>query len=383
MTPRKPAATSATSAPASSPAKGSPAANGGGARRREASIQDVAAAAQVSTATVSRVLNNPDLVSPSTADRVRKAIAELGYKPNLFAQGLMTRKSHVLGFALPDIFGEYYSELLRGADAEARKQGYHLLVGAESRRTGEGVPDGHMAFRLVDGLAVMITEPNARVLSQARELGLPVVLMDLEVDDAQVDCVLVDNSTGSREATEHLLASVPAGKLYFVGGPKENFDTQERAKVFSASLKAAGHAPREDQAVFGRYAVEWGYLWAAQMMSKGGGSGGGGGGGGLKGAGVLAGNDEIALGVLQAAHDHKIRVPEDLRIVGFDDTRMASLVRPSLSSVRVPLNELGAAAIGTLVKRIKDPQRPGERVHLPTKLVVRESSDKNAASGGF
>lgn len=341
-------------------------------RRRDASIQDVAAAAGVSTATVSRVLNSPGLVSETTAEKVRKAIEQLGYKPNLFAQGLMTRKSHVLGFALPDIFGEFYSELLRGADAEARRQGYHLLVGAESRKD-DNPANGNLAFRLVDGLAMMITEPNDRLLKQAKDLQLPIVVMDLEVDDPSIDCVLVDNSTGAREATEHLLSSQPPEKLYFVGGPKENFDTQERAATFSATLKAAGRAPGADQVVYGRYAVEWGYLWAAQQLGK----------GGLRGCGVLAGNDEIALGILQAAHDHKVKVPEQLRIVGFDDTRIASLVRPSLSTVRVPLAEVGATAIATLVARLKEPGRPAERIHLPTKLVVRESSDKNAASGGF
>ncbi len=342
-------------------------------RRRDSSIQDVAAAAGVSTATVSRVLNSPDLVSPTTAERVRQAIATLGYKPNLFAQGLMTRKSHVLGFALPDIHGEYYSELLRGADAEARRQGYHLLVGAESRRPDGGIENGGLAFRLVDGLALMITEPNDAVWQQARQLQLPTVVMDLDVDDPHVDCVLVDNTVGTREATEHLLSALPPERLYFVGGPKENFDTAQRATVFAQCLKAAGRTPSSEQIVYGRYAVEWGYLWAAQHMKS----------NALKGAGVLAGNDEIALGIHQAAHDHRLRVPDELRIVGFDDTRIASLVRPSLSTVRVPLAEVGAAAIAALVARIKDPDSPPTKVHLPTKLVVRESSDKNAASGGF
>lgn len=344
-------------------------------RRRDASIQDVAAAAGVSTATVSRVLNNPDLVSATTAERVRKAIEQLGYKPNLFAQGLMTRKSHVLGFALPDIFGEFYSELLRGADAEARRQGYHLLVGSESRKPDSAVPNGNLAFRLVDGLAVMITEPNDRILKQAKDLRLPVVLMDLEVDDPTVDCVIVDNKSGAREATEHLLSSVAPARLFFVGGPRENFDTVERAAEFTRVLKAHNHAPGAEQVVFGRYAVEWGYLWAAQQLTKGG--------PGLRGCAVLAGNDEIALGILQAAQDHKLKVPDELRIVGFDDTRIASLVRPSLSTVRVPLAEVGATAISTLISRLKNPSRAPERVHIPTKLIVRESSDKNAASGGF
>src|SRR5438876_10989122 len=98
------------------------------------SIQDVAAAAAVSIATVSRVINNPELVSGPTSDRVRKAIRDLGFRPNHFARGLMTRQSRVLGIALPDIHGEFYSELIRGADTEAHRRGYHLLVSSDARR---------------------------------------------------------------------------------------------------------------------------------------------------------------------------------------------------------------------------------------------------------
>ncbi|MCA3004459.1 MAG: LacI family DNA-binding transcriptional regulator [Phycisphaerales bacterium] len=360
--------------------------------KRLPSIQDVAIAADVSTATVSRVLNNPNLVSPETAEKVRKAVVQLGYKPNLFAQGLMTRKSRVLGIALPDIHGEFYSELLRGADAEARRRGYHILVGTEARKaeaqplTPHNLPPGalapgspelpersNLAFGLVDGLAIMITEPNELLWREARELALPVVVLDVEIAEPGVDCIMVDNGPGTKEATEHLLAALPGDKLYFVGGPRENFDTQRRGETFVETLRDAGIRARKDQLAFGRYSVEWGYLWAGTLLKA----------NALRGIGVLAGNDEIALGVLQAAQDARIKVPEELRIVGYDDTRLASLVRPSLSSVRVPMAEVGAAAISTLIDRIAEPERPATIVRLPTKLVVRESSDKNAASGGF
>lgn len=319
------------------------------------------------------MLNNPDLVSADTAVKVREAVDRLGYKPNLFAQGLMTRKSRVLGVALPDIHGEFYSELLRGADAEARRQGYHLLVGTEPRATDPDPGNGGLAFGLVDGMALMITEPNERLWREARDLALPVVVLDVEVQEPGVDSILVDNTPGTREATEHLLASVPGDRIYFVGGPRENFDTQKRAEVFESVLLGAGFRLRKDQIAFGRYAVEWGYLWAGQQIKT----------GSLRGCGVLACNDEIALGVLQAAQDAGIKVPDELRIVGFDDTRLASLVRPSLSTVRVPLAEVGSAAIAKLIERIDEPEKPASVLRLPTKLIVRESSDKAGASGGF
>ncbi len=341
--------------------------NGNG--RSHASIQDVARDAEVSIATVSRVLNTPHLVSADTSERVRMVIARLGYAPNPFAKGLITKASRVLGFALPDIHGEFYSELLRGADDKARELGYHLLVSAEARAdsgTGVKAPSGRaLGFGFIDGLAVMITEPSAAIWREARGTRIPVVLMDLELDEPGVDCILADNEPGTREACEHLLLLTAPKGMCFVGGPEENFDTRKRAEVFARVLGGHGHTVGGAQTVFGTYSAEWGEAWAREQGPA-----------GLKGRGVLAGNDEIALGILQAAQAMGVRVPDDLRIVGFDDTRLASLVRPRLSAVRVPLTEIGAAAIAALAKRIENRDAPATVLRLPTSLVVRESSVK-------
>lgn len=329
---------------------------------RGVSIQDVAAEARVSIATVSRVLNNPEVVAPETTAKVNAVVRRLGYVPNPFAQGLITRASRVLGFALPDIHGEYYSELLKGADAEAHRRGYYLLVSSEAPFSNNG-HRRRLAFGLVDALALMITEPNDTLWKEARGLDLPVVVMDIEVHEPGVDSVLIDNAIGAREATKHLLQGTPADKLYFLGGPRENFDSRKRAEVFAGMIRAEGTEVREDQIAFGTYSTDFGVAWAKERLQK-----------GLRWAGVLAGNDEIALGVLQTALEQGVKVPEELRIVGFDDTRLASLVRPRLSSVHVPMAEVGAAAITALVERIAEPGRPSRTVSLATKLVVRESS---------
>lgn len=329
------------------------------------SIQDVAEAAQVSIATVSRVINSPNLVAPTTAERVQAAISKLGYVPNAFAQGLIRKQSRVLGIALPDIHGEFYSELLRGADEEARRRGYHLLVSSEARHGGSPAGGGAGgAFSLIDGLAIMITEPDERLWKEARGLRVPTVVLDAEVESADVDRILVDNASGTHDATRHLLDAVPGERVFFVGGPRDNFDTRRRAEEFTRTLRAAGIVTRHDELAFGEYSVEWGATWALERARQ----------GRLRGCAVLAGNDEIALGVLQAAQDAGLTCPRDIRIVGFDDTRLASLVRPRLSTVRVPMMEVGAQAIQLLAERLDDAQRPAATVHLPTKLVVRESS---------
>src|SRR5258708_1433460 len=139
---------------------------------RPPSIEDVASAAGVSTATVSRFLNSPKLVASGTAERVMRVIEQLGYRPNRFAQCLMTRRSHTVGIVLPAIHGEFYSELLRGADVEAHQRGYHLLVTSEGHGDeAETISSG--PFGLIDGLAIMITEPNEKLWRAARHTGLP------------------------------------------------------------------------------------------------------------------------------------------------------------------------------------------------------------------
>lgn len=332
--------------------------------RTRVSIDDVARAAKVSVATVSRVLNNPDLVAAATAERVQKVIDELNYQPNLFAKGLMTRRSNVLAIALPDIFGEFYSELLRGADTEARELGYHLLVSSEARLNHGQIANSHLAFGLVDGLALMITEPNDALIDEAIRRERPLVVLDVDLRERGIDSVIVDNTTGTREAVAHMLERTPPERCYFVGGPRENFDTAERLGVFTRALADAGHKPTSAQITCGEYEMEFGEQWGNEHASH----------GDLDGAAILAGNDEIAYGILCGAQGAGVSVPDRLRVIGFDNSRLSRLSRPTLSSVRVPASEVGAAAIRTLVNRLNHPDAPASRELLPTTLVVRESS---------
>lgn len=327
-------------------------------------MEDVARVAAVSTATVSRVLNTPGLVAPETAARVQRAIEDLGYKPNVFAQGLMTRRSRLLGLLLPDIHGEFYSELLRGADAEARRLGYHLLVGSEGRDSDTPMFSSTVVGFL-GGIAMMLSEPNESLAKSANQANLPLVVIDDDFSGSHVDRVLVDNAVGTREAVDHLLTQVIASDCWFLGGPKDNFDTQDRAKAFLETLSTRG-VTNGARVRYGEYSVEWGYKAGAELFAAQGKRGGP--------LGVLAANDEIAYGVMLAAHDAGLEVPRDVRLVGFDDTRLASLVRPQISSVRVPMSEVGAGAVRLLVERIGEPERAGTTIRLATRLIVRQSS---------
>jgi LacI family transcriptional regulator len=336
------------------------------------SIRDVAAAAKVSIATVSRVVNKPNTVAPGTLAKVRKVIAQLGYVPNPMAQVLGSRESHVIGLALPRFHGEFMTWLLHGADEEANRLGYHLMM-----TTIATSDDGHarrhiVGSNLIDALLVVITETEDHLAQDVLQAGLPTVVIDTDLSGKGLDSVCLDNHRGTHEAVEHLLRWVEPANLYFVGGPKGNFDTIERSKAFTESLTAAaGGAPLPDQVILGDYSIAWGKEWGIRMIAK----------GKLKKdgppnacVGVLAANDKIACGIMQAAEDAGIRIPDQLRIVGFNDSQLSRIVRPNLSTVSLPMKDLGAMAVRILVRRIED--KTGETIctRLATRLIVRESS---------
>jgi DNA-binding LacI/PurR family transcriptional regulator len=328
------------------------------------SIRDVALAAGVSTATVSRVINGSSIVAPATAMKVREAVKKLGYVPNPLAQALSSRESHVIGLALPRFHGEFMTWLLHGADEEATRLGYHLMM-----TTIATSDDGHPRRRivgseLIDALLVVITEDEDPLAHDVAASGVPTVILDTDMSARGLDSVVLDNERGAREAIEHLLRWVEPERLYFVGGPRGNFDTIQRAKAFTDTLTGLGHAPSPEQVAFGDYSLDWGKEWGIRMsrLKK------------LDGTAVLAANDKIACGIIQAATDAGLRVPDQLRIVGFNDSQISRLVRPRLSTIALPMAEMGAMAVRLLVRRIED--RTAEVVcsRLPTRLIVRESS---------
>jgi len=327
------------------------------------SIRSVADRAGVSIATVSRVLNSPQVVSSGTAERVREAIQELQYRPNLFAKGLLTKRSRVIGVSLPDIHGDFYSELMCALDDRACELGYHLLVSSNAHREESGVENG-FALDLVDGLIVMLTERSGVDLDGISRLRHPSVVIGVDDPGLDVETIIVDNRIGAQRATEHLLEGTDPDRCFFVGAHRGNIDSDERLAAFCETLRRHGHEPTEAQIAQNEFSFDWGWDWAESMLSD----------GRLEHAAVFAANDEIAIGIANAARDHGIELPTKLRLVGFDDSRLCSLVRPRLSSVRMPVREIGHAAVEAIIRRIEDPESAPRHSRLATTLIQRESS---------
>jgi LacI family transcriptional regulator len=331
-----------------------------------ASIEDVAKRANVSISTVSRVINRRELVNVKTRERVEEAIRELRYRPNAFARGLMLRKSGIIGLVLPDLHGEFYSEIIRGANLQAREMGTNLLL--SSALPGDDAQSWLAALgqrALLDGLAVMVSDTMASGIGPAlAELGLPIVVLDGEIDGVEHDTVVIDQRQGVEAMMRHLLNERGMQRIVFVGGLKTNIDTQARYKAYCDMLREAGRILNADDVYYLDYTHESAYRLAMSEVRNWAG----------EGSCVFAANDEMASGIIAGAMARDVEVPQQLAVVGFDDTRMAQMTKPMLTTVRVPMSNMGATAIELLCQRIAEPEREAKTVSLPAELIVRDSS---------
>lgn len=328
-----------------------------------ASISDVARLANVSISTVSRVLNRRELVNDRTRERVEAAIRELGYKPNAFARGLMLRRSEVVGLLLPDLHGEFYSEIIRGANAKARELGYNLVVSSASDGADTHSLLNTMRQRtLLDGVAVMVSEVTDDIGELLKDFSVPFVALDADVPGVPHDCVEINQRHGADALMHHLLHTRRMRRVIFVGGPDTNVDTIARLEACQDALREAGINGKDD-VHFLDYQYETALAFGRERVRQWAG----------RGHCVFAANDEMAAGIVAAAAECGVDVPAQLAVVGFDDTRVAKMTRPPLTTVRVPMSRMGAAAIELLCHRVADPKRNVQRVSLEPELVIRQS----------
>lgn len=321
-------------------------------------IRDVARVAGVSVATVSRALNGANNVLPGTKARILEAAAELRFAPSGAARSLITRRTDTIGALLPDLHGEYFSELIRGVDQAAQARGLHLLVSsshgdAQAAATALRAMNGR-----VDGLIVMSPHADADLLQRNLPVSLPAVLLNSGIELPDLPNFDVDNFGGALSMTRHLVER-GARRIAFIGGPSANHEARERLRGYQAALP-----PGAEYLVFeGDFGEESGRAAGARIARS-----------QVRPDAVFAANDMMAIGCLGALLDAGLRVPEDLLLAGFDDIPTARYVAPALSTVRVGIAELGRRALEGLVGSIETPA-PGSARHetIPTQLVIRRS----------
>jgi len=327
-----------------------------------ATIKDVAREAGVSVATVSRVFNESGPVGDETRRRVREVAARLQYAPHAGARSLITSKTSTIGVLLPDLYGEFFSEVIRGMDQTAQRRGYHLLVSG-SHDAKDEIEAALVAMRgRVDGLIAMSPHLDPPALMANVPPSVPVVLLNCPVDGEDYDALTIENRTGAYAMVRHL-AELGHRAIAIIRGADGNYDATERLLGYRDAVRDLGLDRRAEWEVPGDFTEASGYRAIARLLAL-----------PDRPTAIFAANDAMAIGALSALRELGLRVPDDIAVTGFDDIPLARYMSPPLSSVHVSIAELGARSVETLLHAI-DSKNTHARAHqrLPTALVIRRS----------
>lgn len=328
------------------------------------SIKDVAAAAGVSTATVSRVLSPGEVgapVRPQTRVRVEKAIDELGYRPNDLARALLQQRTSTIGLVLPDIANPYYPPLVRAVEDGAARHGYRVVLCNTDRDQAKAAAYLDVLVKTrVDGIIIAggATDLPADSVLQAYRTKIVTV----GPHGTGHPSVGVDNRRAQSSATAH---AVELGHRHigYVQGPPDSRTAQDRLAGHHDALRAGGLEDSSgDAVVVGGFDEESGFRAAIELVAR-----------RPCPTAIVCANDRVAFGVYAALADAGLAVPRDVSVVGFDDAPMAAYLRPTLTTVSVPTFDLGRRAIDLLLSTL-DGNDAGDPELLPTRLMVRESS---------
>ncbi|GGA82395.1 catabolite control protein A [Ornithinibacillus halotolerans] len=326
-------------------------------------IYDVAREANVSMATVSRVVNGNPNVKPTTRKKVLATIERLGYRPNAVARGLASKKTTTVGAIIPDISSIFFSELARGIEDIATMYKYNIILSnSDQKKDKELQLINTMLEKQVDGIIFMganISEEHVKEFSSA---SVPVVLAATYDGTDSIPSVNIDYELAAYEAAKHLIEKGNK-KLAFVAGRKEHTITQLKYKGYIRALQEASIDVREDYIIHGDYTYNSGIKAVQEMMEM-----------NDKPTAVFSASDEIALGIIHGVQDLGHRVPEDIEVLGFDNTRLATMVRPTLSTVVQPMYDIGAVAMRLLTKYMNKEEVEESKVILPHRLVERNST---------
>lgn len=339
-----------------------------------ATLKDVAREADVSIASASRAINGLDNVAEEVRRRVLEAAGKLRYVPHGGARSLVTSRTNTIGVLLPDIYGEFFSEIIRGVDVAARARGLHILVSGSHGDLGEAVTAVRAMGGRVDGLLVMSPFVDSQDLAAVLPLNLPLVTIASRIGRVEQGSISVDNFGGGVTAAEHLIEQ-GCRTVAHISGPSSNFEAQERHRGF---MHVAGEAEldRAPQVFEGDFTEESGYRGAKAFLAECAQSGE------AMPEGIFVANDMMAVGCLLALREAGKSVPGDVALVGFDDIPIARFVSPPLTTLRVGIFDLGRRGLELLVAAMEredhltsiEERGEGEGVIVSPELVFRDSS---------
>ncbi len=323
-------------------------------------IREIARRAGVSTATVSRVLNDIGPVREATRQKILAIAKELNYRPNPMARSLTTRQTNTIGLILPELVDEFFMNLIHTIDEEVFRANRFLMVASShsQRNVVETLLD-FMGSGRVDGVILMAPQINIDVANLVRHSKRPVVLLN-SINHQQTVSFNIDNYQGAYSITEHLIKH-GYRRIAMIQGPTGNCDAEERFRGFCDALQHHKLTLNEHWVVLGQFTEESGYHAFNRLMSQ-----------TMRPDAIFAANDMMAIGVYKSAQQFGLNIPKDVAVVGFDDIYATQLLNPRLTTVHVPIDELGMKAIRYLLKMISGEVDPHKAYHesITTGLVI-------------
>jgi len=334
-------------------------------RPDKVTIVEVAAEAGVSFGTVSRVINNDIHVKPETRERVLETMERLHFVANRQARGLAGGKSNIIGMLVPDLGTGYIGEIIRGIDSELGVAGYDMMLYTTHRTAAkEASYVANLAQNMVDGLLLVLPRNPADYTGALTRRKFPFVLIDHQGTGKDCPAVGATNWQGAYNATDYLI-KLGHKRIGFITGWLDLGAAVDRLEGYKTALRT-NHISFDPELVYeGTFDQPDGYTGTKRFLD-------------LENppTAIFASNDVMAMAAMDAVRERGLKAPEDISILGFDDIPQASRVRPALTTVRQPLEQMGRVATQMLLEILKHPENKPDRIELPTELIIRDSTAK-------
>ena len=333
----------------------------------DVSIKEVAKIAGVSIATVSRCINEPKRVKEKTRIKVQEAIVKTGYAPNTLAQSFRRGKTNMIMVVLPTIGDPFFTDVMRGIRSVAKAKGYTIMINETQFNTMTADEIGAMMVsKQADGIILLASMSpfGTEVMSTHSQQALPIVIGCETVSSelATFPSVHIDNVAAAEEATNYLL-SLGHKTIAFMSGEESSLLTKDREFGYRAAMKEAGMDVDESLIVSGSLSLAGAQTATRELVNR-----------PERPTAIFCANDEMAIGTIHALKAAGLRVPEDISVMGFDDTRYAEVSDPPLTTVSQPAEEIGERVFYRVCKRIEEGNvGPGEPQIVPHKLIIRRS----------
>lgn len=326
-------------------------------------IKDVAREAGVSISTVSRVINNSKPVSSEIRQRVLEVIKETGYVPNPVARSLVTKRSQIIGVIVPDISDFFIGELLSGIEEVGKIYDYDILLcNSYGSQDQEERYIDLLRSKQVAGMIYVTWKINDEVKQKIDAFNIPTVYLSKNAKDYDVYSVGIDHTAAAYDAVKYLLGRNVSKIAFMRSAIEENITESQKYKGFEKAMKEAGKEIDSELLKQGDSSSESGYKLMTEIIES-----------GNLPEGVFATNDEMAIGIINAILDKGYKVPEDVSVIGFNDSKFATLSRPALTTIKQPVYDMGAISIRMIMKMINQEKIDMKMMQLPYEIVERNS----------